>query len=76
MEVRVIKEDMMEYLDVHGGECASSTLEVSVDSSVAPRVQRNFVIHAVVENYFNSIVHEKVEEFTDILAEALDQLEG
>ena len=75
MNIKVHKEDMKNYLDIHGGECVMTSIEIYVDVSLDSRVQRNLVIHGVTENYFRSIDHDKVEEFTDLVADALDQLD-
>jgi O-acetyl-ADP-ribose deacetylase (regulator of RNase III) len=76
MNLRVIKEEMSDYLDIHGGECAVTKTEIYVDKNLHPRVQRNLVIHAVVESFCRSWDHDKVEELTELITEALDQLES
>ena len=45
-----------------------------VDSTLDPRVQRNLVIHEVLEAYFPSLDHSKIEDITDMLSSALDDL--
>ena len=75
MEIRVRTEDISAYMDIHGGECVSVTVDILVDKNLPARVQRNLVMHGVIENYFRSISHDKVEEVTEILSDALDQLE-
>ena len=75
MNITVTKEDIKDYFDIHGGECAKVSLEITVDPSLEPRVQRNLVMHAVVENFCMTWTHEKVEELIDFLEDALDQLD-
>lgn len=52
------------------------TLEITVDSRLDKRVQRNLILHEILENYFRSVDHEKIEELVDILSDALDELES
>ena len=51
-------------------------LDIHLDQNLPIRTQQNLVIHAVIENYCGSWVHEKVEELEGHIREALDQLEG
>jgi len=74
MKIIVNKEDIKDYMDVHGGECAAVTVEITVDKSLKKRTQRNLIIHAVLESFCSPWTHEKVEELGDLLEEALDQL--
>ena len=76
MNVTIHREKMDDYLDVHGGECALSEVHIYVAEDLDPRVQRNLVIHAIIENYFRSISHDKIEELTDILCDSLDSLDS
>ena len=74
MNITVKKENIRQYMDVHGGECASSTLEITVDKSLPKRAQRNLIIHSVIENYCQSWSHDKVVSLTEDIEDALDQL--
>ena len=74
MNIKIIKENISEYMDVHGGECATFRLEIIVDENLTERSQRNLVIHAIIENYCRSWVHDKVDELTQYIGDALDQL--
>ncbi len=76
MDIKIIKEEMMNYLDIHGGECANMSVKVFVDVGLAPRVQRNLVMHAIIECFNKNWEHGKVEELTELVADALDQLEA
>jgi len=75
MEVKVSKEDINRYEDVHGGAYAHQSLHVGVDKDLDIRVQRHLVLHEVIEVFCMPWTHEKVEELVDLLADALDQLE-
>ena len=48
MDVTVRVEDISNYMDIHGGECVSVTVDIIVDKSLPVRVQRNLVIHGVI----------------------------
>ena len=74
MNLKVIKEDIAGYMDVHGGECVAVTAVISVDQNLPPRVQRNLVLHGVVETFCSSWHHSKIEELVEYLEDALDQL--
>ena len=74
MNIIVIKSNIKNYQDIHGGECASTKVEIEVDSSLRKRVQRNLVIHAVIEVFCRPWTHDKVEELTDYICDALDEL--
>ena len=76
MNINVIKEDMAEYMDIHGGECVLATVNIYVDSSLDKRVQRNLVLHGVIENFCRNWEHDKVEVLVDYISSALDDLEG
>ena len=75
MNITVIKTSMEDYMDIHGGECVLTDVIVYVADSLDKRVQRNLVIHGVVENFCRNWGHEKVEELTDLISDALDQLD-
>ncbi len=76
MNITIKKEDISAYVDVHGGEYARSQLEITVDSSLDERIQRNLVIHAVIENFCLPWSHDKVEDLTNYISDALDQMAG
>ena len=60
---------------ITGGECACLSLEISIDEELPIREQRRLVTHAIIENYCWSWTHDKVDQLTDFITEALDQLE-
>ena len=75
VNIKVTLEDMNGYSHRLGGECAFANLEISVDKALPIREQRLLIIHAILENYFRSIDHDKIDELEALIGEALDQLE-
>ena len=74
MNIKIIREiDHPSYLT--GGECAVLTVEIYVDSTLPDRMQRELVIHAIIESFCLNWEHEKVEELTDSIMDGLDMLE-
>ena len=74
MNIRVILDKEVPLEDT-GGEYAVNTLEIYVNNGLEERKQRILVIHAVIENWFPSLTHDKIDDLTTNIAEALDQLE-
>ncbi len=75
MNIKVIREKgHPSYLT--GGECAEQTVKIYVDKKLPLELQRELVIHAIVENWLPSIPHDKVDELTELLKEGLEQLEA
>lgn len=75
MNIKVIKEDLGENALELGGECACAELEILIDPRLSLRQQRSRLIHAIIENFCPSWVHDKVDELEDLIAEGLDQLD-
>jgi len=75
MNIKVIKDDSMPS-HLTGGECGISGLEIYVDPRLPIRMQRILIIHSIIENYFRSIEHNKVDDIVELITEALDQLDG
>lgn len=75
MNIKVILDKGVPLEDT-GGEYAISSLEIYVNSGLDERKQRILVIHAILENWFPSLTHQKIDDLTTELEEALDQLEG
>lgn len=73
MNIVVIKEHNTATHET-GGEYAIDSLEVFVDDSLRPEVQRDLVIHAIIENYCRSWEHGKVVELVELISDALYQL--
>lgn len=61
-------------LEDTGGEYASLQLEIYVNSELPERKQRILVIHSVLENWFPSLEHSKIDALTADIEEALDQI--
>ena len=72
MNIKVIREEQPIHLT--GGEYALSEVTISVSPKLEPREQTEVVIHSVIEVYNCSWTHDKVEELTSLVMEALDQL--
>ena len=75
MNILVKREDSV-YSHLTGGETAVLNVEISVDTTLPSETQRELVIHAVVECYCRSWPHDKIEELTELIQKALEQLEG
>jgi hypothetical protein len=60
---------------ITGGEYAIADLTIFVDTNLPYPVQKDLVIHSVIENYCMSWTHDKVEELTDHVMLALDLLD-
>ena len=75
MNVTILKEEgHPSYMT--GGGCAVSELTVSIDSSLPIPVQREIVIHEIIEGFFPCLPHNKVDDLTEILAKALEEIGG
>ena len=75
MEIIVSKYHNPDFISETGGECATCSLEITVDESLTPRTQKALVIHAIIENFNRGLPHDKVDLLTDLLIEGLDQLD-
>ena len=74
MNIIINKEDISDYQDIHGGACGQIDLTITINPNASYRVNRNLIIHEVIENYFRSVDHSKIEEVCDIIGDALDEL--
>ena len=75
MNITVVREKMSpDHSSRIGGECAVANLEILIDKKLPIRTKRELVIHAVIENYFRSICHDKVDEITSLIVDGLDQI--
>ena len=74
MNIIVNKENATNWSHRTGGEYAIPSLEIFIDSNLPPREQSLLVIHAVLEIYFCSVSHDKIDEVCEFITEALDQL--
>jgi len=63
------------YTHLTGGAYAVPEVTIEVDGTLPLRIQRKLVIHEVLENYLRATSHDKIEELTDLIQEALDKLE-
>ena len=69
-----VQKTSKRFTHLTGGECATCELEIEVDGSLPIKDQEARVIHAVIENYFPSLTHDKVDELEGFVVEALYQL--
>ncbi len=75
MNVNLLKEEgHPSYMT--GGGCTVSELTITIDPSLPAPVQREIVIHEVIEGYLSCLPHDKVEELTEILTKALEEIGG
>ena len=75
MNVNILKEEGHPSY-ITGGGCAVSDLTVTIDPSLPILAQREVVIHEVIEGYLPCLPHDKVEELTEILNKALEEIGG
>ena len=73
MNIKVFLDKEVPLEDT-GGEYASQTLEIYVNSDQPKRKQQMLIIHSVLENWFPSLEHSKIDELTTDLEDALDQI--
>jgi len=73
MNVTILKEEgHPSYMT--GGGCAISELTVIIDPSLPLPSQRETIIHEIVEGFLPCLSHDKVDELTEILNKALEEL--
>ena len=75
MNVTILKEEGHPSY-ITGGGCAISELTVIVDPSLPIPVQKEIVIHEIIEGFFPCLPHDKVDCLTEILAKALEEIGG
>ena len=74
MDVGVTKDKKVP-IDLTGGEYATCHLEIFVNNKLPIRMQRINTIHAVIENFLIFMTHDKIDELTSLVEDALDKLE-
>ena len=72
MNIKVIGEEDPNFTFVSGGECAVCDLTIYVSNTLDARDKREVIIHAVIENYCRSWPHDKVNQLTEFIQDALD----
>ena len=76
MDVKIVLEPMEPNLTaMTGGGYGVVYADVYVDANLSKREQRDTVIHEVVEAFLNGCPHETIDQMTDAISDALDQLE-
>jgi len=74
MNIEIIPYSQALATSLTGGEWAVSNLQIYIDPELPYDMRRNLVIHAVIENYNSGLCHDKVDELTDSITDALDRL--
>lgn len=73
LNITILKEkDHPSYIT--GGGCAVSELTITIDPGLPIQAQKEIVIHEVIEGYLPFLTHDKVEDLTEILINALDEI--
>jgi len=75
MNITILKEEGHPSY-ITGGGCAISELTVTIDPSLPIPIQREIIIHEVIEGYLPCLPHDKVEELTEILTKSLEEIGG
>jgi len=70
-----VKLEQSSQPELTGGEYTITTSEIYIDEDLDDRTQRMLIIHSVIEVYNRNWTHDKVEELTNYVQDALDQLE-
>ena len=73
MNIHVVREKLGEHKDLTGGY-ACCDLHIGVDADLPLNTQMSVVVHEIVENYFPSLSHDKVEELERLIMDGLGQL--
>ena len=72
--IKVHKESGIPWSHKTGGAFARTNLEIWVDSNLCPKEQTELVIHEVLESWLSFLSHDKIDNLTDDVVEALEQL--
>ncbi len=73
MEVKIIIEEAPQS-HLTGGGYAICNLDVFIDKSLDYNSQVEILIHEILENYNKGMSHDKVDELTSIICDALFEL--
>ena len=75
MNIKVHKEKLLNKSSQEPVcEHANLNLDIYIDTKIPRRLQENLVIHAVIENYCPSWVHDKVDALEGYIRDGLDKL--
>ena len=76
MKVNVVKEQMYSLCDQEAvEEYTEVNAIIHIDTNMPIRTQRNLAIHAAIEIFCPSWVHEKVEELEELIIDVIDKVE-
>ena len=73
MNIHVAREKLNDHNDMTGGY-ACCDLHIGVDADLPLSTQMSVVVHEILENYFPSLSHDKVEELEGLIMGGLEQL--
>ncbi len=76
MNITVKKDASKETARVTGGGCAEIQVEITIDPDMTDRQQVLTLFHELIESCLPCLPHIKIEEFTELFDNGLDQLEG
>ena len=75
MNIKVILESNVRSCPVEtGGEWAIPTLEIHINKRLSKRDKTLRLFHALIENTFACVSHDKVDDITNMFEEGYDQL--
>jgi cytochrome b involved in lipid metabolism len=76
LNIQVSHEDLSQvrHLCKHGYSVCVQ--DIKVDPTDSPDMQREVVLHELIENYLPCLNHDKVDELTDLILSGLRQLEN
>jgi hypothetical protein len=73
MNIKVIKTANDAELALTGGGYAVTDVTVYIDERLPKRLQTSIIIHEIIECYLPSLPHDKIEDLTELISEALDE---
>ena len=76
MEVKLHLDKEFPQGYMTGGGYSRDTLAVYIDATLPIVLQRTVVIHEILEGYCKSWGHDKIDELTTLIEDALLQLDG
>jgi len=75
MNIKIILENKASSCPIEtGGEYSIPALETHIDKRLSKRDKTLRLFHAIIENVFLFIPHDKVDELTNMFEEGYDQL--
>ena len=76
MKIVIVREEMYGLCDQEAiEEYTETNVVIHIDKNMPLRTQRNLAIHAIIETYCPSWVHEKVEALEELIIDVIDKVE-